>query len=126
MLADIAIHQTVAELVESHARKTPDAAALLAPGRTPLTYGGLWRQMEYVAGELNRAGIARSDRVAVVLKNGPELAASFVSIAAVAVCAPLNPDYRESEFDFYLEDLKARTLVVEQGNDSPARAAARK
>jgi acyl-CoA synthetase (AMP-forming)/AMP-acid ligase II len=125
MHTDFAIHQTVSELVESHARNAPEAAALLAPGRKPLTYGGLWRQMGSVVGELHRAGIGRNDRVAVVLKNGPELAAALVSVAAGAGCAPLNPEYRESEFDFYLADLKARALVVEDGIDSPAREVAR-
>ncbi len=81
--------------------------------------------MECVGGELNEAGIGRSDRVAVVLKNGPELAAAFVTVAASAVCAPLNPASREAEFDFYLADLKAGALIVQKGIDSTAREVAR-
>jgi acyl-CoA synthetase (AMP-forming)/AMP-acid ligase II len=73
---------------------------------------------------LNARGIGRNDRVAIVLPNGPEMATAFVAIACAATTAPLNPAYREEEFEFYLSDLRARALVVEQGSDSPAVSAA--
>ncbi|MEN0076603.1 MAG: AMP-binding protein, partial [Paracraurococcus sp.] len=56
--------------------------------------------------------------------NGPEMAAAFVAIACGATTAPLNPAYKDEEFEFYLTDLKARALVIQQGMDSPARAVA--
>ena len=115
---------TIAQLIRSQAARAADTPALLAPGRQPLSYGSLSNHLEHIVRELNSSGIGRPDRVAVVLANGPELAASFLTISAAATCAPLNPDYRENEFAFYLEDLSARALVVEQGVDSPARAAA--
>ena len=31
---------------------------------------------------------------------------------AAATTAPLNPRYREDEFDFYLSDINARALIV--------------
>ena len=115
---------TIADSIAAHASQGPDKPALLAPGREPLSYQHLLFQIHFVVQELNRFGIGRPDRVAVVLANGPELAASFLSISAAAAFAPLNPDFRESEFAFYLENLSARALVVECGVDSPARAAA--
>jgi acyl-CoA synthetase (AMP-forming)/AMP-acid ligase II len=69
-------------------------------------------------------GIGRNDRVAIVLPNGPEMATAFVAVAAGATTAPLNPAYRREEFDFYLRDLGAAALIVEQGSDSPALDAA--
>ena len=38
--------------------------------------------------------------------------------------APLNPAYREEEFAFYLEDLKARAVILMEGEVGPAAAAA--
>jgi oxalate---CoA ligase len=73
---------------------------------------------------INRAGIGRGDRVAIVLPQGPGLAAAFLAIGAGATAAPLNPAYLESEFAFYLKDLQARALVVLQGMESPVRTAA--
>jgi acyl-CoA synthetase (AMP-forming)/AMP-acid ligase II len=73
---------------------------------------------------LNDLGFGRNDRVAIVLPNGPEMATAFVSIACCATTAPLNPAYKQDEFDFYLADLGAKALVVVEGSDSPAVAAA--
>ena len=100
------------------------AVALSAPNRPDLTYGGLRRQADRTVEGLNVRGIGRGDRVAIVLPNGPEMASAFVSIAAGATTAPLNPAYRQPEFEFYLEDLGAKALVLAEGDDSPARAAA--
>src|SRR6185437_6119376 len=65
-------------------------------------------------------GIGRNDRVAIVLPNGPDMAAAFVAIACGATTAPLNPAYRTEEFDFYLSDLNAKALVIQAGMESPA------
>ncbi len=99
-------------------------AALRAPESQDLTFRDLRTHVEQTVVALNRRGIGRGDRVAIVLPNGPEMASAFVSIAAGATTAPLNPGYRRKEFDFYLDDLNARALVVRDGDDSPAVAAA--
>jgi acyl-CoA synthetase (AMP-forming)/AMP-acid ligase II len=96
------------------------AAALSAPGGVALTYAGLRRLAADTRAALNAHGIGRNDRVAIVLDNGPEMAAGFVAIASGATSAPLNPGYRADEFEFYLTDLNARALVVEAGKASPA------
>src|SRR5580658_8444826 len=88
-------------LLQDRSERTPKKSALLAPGRAPLSYAGLLRQVEAVAKVLDAHDIGAGDRVAVVLPNGPEMAACFLSIAAVAACAPLNPAYRDSEFEQY-------------------------
>ena len=101
-----------------------DAIAISAPDRAPLTYIGLRENVDKTISALNQNGIRRNDRVAIVLPNGPEMAASFVSIASSATTAPLNPAYTQDEFRFYLSDLGAKALVVDKGSDSPAVSAA--
>ncbi|TCD15123.1 acyl--CoA ligase [Oricola cellulosilytica] len=103
-----------------------DLPAIGAPDRAWLSYGTLRRLSEDVGETLRAAGIDAGDRVAIVLPNGPEMATAFVTIAQVAVTAPLNPAYRQEEYEFYLDDLKAKALVVEEGYDGPALTAARK
>ena len=98
--------------------------AFSAPGRPDLTYDGMRRHVETTVTALNERGIGQGDRVAIVLPNGPEMASAFVSIAAGATTAPLNPAYRRPEFEFYLQDLGAKAVVLAEGVDSPARAAA--
>jgi acyl-CoA synthetase (AMP-forming)/AMP-acid ligase II len=103
-----------------------DATAIGAPGRESLTFADLRRHVEDTVAALNARGIGRGDRVAIVLPNGPEMATAFVAVACGATTAPLNPAYREEEFEFYLSDLNAKALLVEQGSDSPAVGAAGK
>jgi acyl-CoA synthetase (AMP-forming)/AMP-acid ligase II/acyl carrier protein len=112
--------KTIYGLVDFHSRRNPDALALLGEGLPPLTYRRLSTQIEALGTRLNQLGIGRSDRVAVVLPNGPEIAVAFLGVAASATCAPLNPAYRADEFDFYLSDLNAKALLVSGGLDSPA------
>jgi acyl-CoA synthetase (AMP-forming)/AMP-acid ligase II len=100
------------------------APALGAPGLPDLDYAGLRSQIIQTIALLNGMGVGRNDRVALVLKNGPEMASAFLGVALGATAAPLNPGYRADEFEFYLSDLKARALIVEQGSDSPARTVA--
>ncbi len=113
---------TLIEQIKGHPAAAP---AIGAPDRVPLSYGGLNDLIAATVTRLNALGIGRNDRVAIVLPNGPEMAAAFVAIAAGATTAPLNPAYRADEFRFYLEDLDAKALVVQAGDDSPAIAVAR-
>src|ERR1700760_2983993 len=103
-----------------------DAAAIAAHETPPLTYEGLRALIERTCSTLNDLGIALGDRVAIVLPNGPEMAAAFLCVACAATSAPLNPAYRQDEVEFYLEELKAKAAIVEAGSDSPALRAADK
>ncbi len=112
---------TVVQLLRRGADQAP---AIGTPGRPWLTHAGLRTLAARTIASLNAMGIGRNDRVAMVVPNGPEMAAAFIAIACGATTAPLNPAYRADEFDFYLSDLNARALVIQQGMESPARAVA--
>ena len=103
-----------------------DAVALAAHETPPLTYAGLRPLIERTTATLNDLGIGLGDRVAIVLPNGPEMAAAFLCVASAATSAPLNPAYKQDEFEFYFEDLRAKALIVEAGSESPALRAAEK
>ncbi len=101
-----------------------DNIALSGLDRPALNYYELRAQVARTVAELNDLGIGRNDRVAIVLPNGPEMATAFISVASGATTAPLNPAYKKDEFDFYLSDLGAKALLVEEGSESPAIEAA--
>jgi oxalate---CoA ligase len=103
-----------------------EAIAIAAHGAPPLTYSALRALIDSAVASLNSLGVGRGDRVAIVLPNGPEMATAFLAVAAGATSAPLNPAYRQDEFEFYLSDLNAKALIVEAGSASPAIAAAEK
>jgi acyl-CoA synthetase (AMP-forming)/AMP-acid ligase II len=115
--------ETVRDLLQPH---SAEAAAILAPERPTLTFGGLRELADATIGKLNGLGIGRGDRVAIVLPNGPEMATSFVTVACAAITAPLNPAYRAEEFEFYLSDLRAKALIVAEGEAGPAVDVARR
>lgn len=116
-------YSTLRELLNVGADGDP---AIGAPERSVLDYAGLRALADTTVARLNELGIGRNDRVAIVLPNSPEMASAFVMIGCGATTAPLNPAYREDEYDFYLDDLNAKALVVEQGSESPALAVAKK
>ena len=94
--------------------------AILAETRPALTYGALRRTIAACGDQLRSLGVEQTDRVAMVLPNGPDMAAAFVAVAANASAAPLNPAYRADEFRFFLEDLDAAALIVDPVSASPA------
>jgi amino acid adenylation domain-containing protein len=126
----IAVHRvaqplSLLHLLREQAERIPDALAILAPERIPLTYGRLYRHIDDAVRTLHAAGVGRHDRVALVLPNGPELAVATLAVMSGAACAPLNPAYGADEFDAHLADLHAKALIVQAGMDSPVRAVAR-
>src|SRR2546426_6473794 len=114
----------IPHLLAERSKHTPDALAILAPGRLPLTYGRLWRHVDDVVQTLRAMGLERQDRVALMLPNGPEMAVAFLAVAASTTCIPLNPASSANELAFYLTELRAQTLMIQAGMDSPARAIA--
>jgi oxalate---CoA ligase len=117
---------TASSLRDLLAGADADAPALSAPGRSALSHGALRSLIETTLERLNELGIGRNDRVAIVLANGPEMASCFLACACGVASAPLNPGYRADEFEFYLSDLNAKALIVEQGSTTPAIAVAEK
>ena len=116
------IHEVVRLRADTH-YNTP---VLFAPKRKPLTWGSLGTQIDEGGKALARLGTSRTDRIAVVLPDGPELAMAFLTISASAIFAPLNSAYRAADFEFYLNDLQPKMLILAAGEDSPARVVARK
>ena len=117
------MNPTLNALLASGAAAAP---AIRAPGRPALSYAGLRDLTAATIARLNAIGMGRNDRGAIVLPNGPEMAAAFIAIGAGATTAPLNPAYRADEFNFYLTDLKAKALVVQKGVATEARDVAAK
>ncbi len=116
---------TIHDLILKIAGKSPDAIVISAPGRKDLTYSQLSKQITYVIKFLNDYGINRGDPVAVVLPNGPDIATTFLTIASGAIFAPLNPNYKTKEFDFFLSDLNAKAVIIQSGMKSQAISVAR-
>jgi len=116
---------SLAEIFARRARAVPDAPAITAPGKTALTYGRLYDQLQSVLQVLRASGLSATSRVAVTLPHGPEMAVSLLGILTSAVCAPLNPSFSQEEFGFFLSDLRADALLADENSGGAAIDAAR-
>ena len=107
------------------ASSQPESVAIASLDGRPLTYAGLAGLMDTVGGGLRRVGIGRNDVVGIVTPNGPLAATSFLSVANAATAAPLNPTYREAEFEFYIDDLAMKAIIVPEGGSEAAETVAK-
>jgi acyl-CoA synthetase (AMP-forming)/AMP-acid ligase II/acyl carrier protein len=117
---------TIYQLLRAWAEETPEAIAIASPGNEPITYSQLVNQVNFIIKSLTEMGIARNDRIAIVMPNSAEMIAVFLGICCTAISAPLNPLYTEQEIYFYLADLPAKALVIQSAANSQAASAARK
>ena len=115
---------TLRGMLEARARQTPDAAAIVAPGRVPLAYRALLAQVDGAVATLARAGLGRRARIGLVAPPGPEMAVALLAVASAAVCVPLNPAFAAPELDAILAETKVDALIAPAG--TPPLAAARR
>jgi acyl-CoA synthetase (AMP-forming)/AMP-acid ligase II len=99
-------------------------AVVLPEQNIRVTYGALRRQVDAVAGALAASGIGPGDRVATALSNGLPAIVTLLAASMTGTSAPLNPGYKEDEFRFYLDDTRARVLLVPPDGAEQARRAA--
>ena len=72
--------QSIGRLLETQADVSSDASVIIAPDREPLSFRQLFLQAHDTVKSLNAHGIGRGDRVAAVLRSGPEAATTFLTI----------------------------------------------
>ncbi len=106
-------------------QQNDDLIFLTSEKNEKLSYGEFKIFNEKISRQLAATDIINSDRAAIVLPNGPLMASSFLSISSYMSVAPLNPSYKQEEFEFYLDDLKPKFLLVEPNSKSLAIIAAK-
>ncbi len=100
--------------------------ALICPDDgTVVPHSELATSVHRVAGLLAGLGVRRGQRVAIVMRSGPEVVELLLAVAALgAAAAPMNPGYTQAEYAFYLSDLDPGLLLIQAGRGADARAAA--
>jgi fatty-acyl-CoA synthase len=97
------------------ARRYPDKV-LCRFYDSPLAYGEAWRQVEALAGFLQRrCGVARGDRVLLVMQNSPQFVLAYYAILrADAMVVPVNPMNLTEELRHYVADSDAKVAFTGQ------------
>jgi acyl-CoA synthetase (AMP-forming)/AMP-acid ligase II/acyl carrier protein len=116
---------TVRKIID-HEGLDLSSTALLSIDGGELNYRKLHEQVSYTVSSLNAIGLKPTDRIAIVLPNGPIMATALLSVASGFACAPLNPALREDELEQQLSDIQAKCVVVQSGEGGAAVAVAAK
>jgi O-succinylbenzoic acid--CoA ligase len=99
--------------LEQRAQTNPDHPALIYAGGA-ISYANLAARAAVVAGQLRRLGVARGDRVALLLGNRPEFAELVHALPRRgAVAVPLNCRLSPTEIAQQLADCSPRLLVYD-------------
>jgi long-chain acyl-CoA synthetase len=101
----------LSDLVREAAARTPDKAALVFRSDA-LTWAELDRSVDAAAAALQSLGLAKGDRVAILLGNVPAFAtAYFGALRAGLVALPVNTGYTAREVGHVVGDAGARVAI---------------
>ncbi len=103
---------TVPELLTETAARAPESSALVFFGKIT-TYRQLLEQVQRLSRAFKDLGLKPGDRLAVLLPNCPQLAATYHAVLALGgVAVLLNPLLSPKEIAYQLNDSGTRMLVV--------------
>ena len=106
---------TVPAQVGYWARQRPGATAVTAAGQRR-GYADVVGLAAAVAGRLAAAGVSAEDRVAMLLRRGPDVPAALLGTAwAGCACVPLDPGHPPERLERQLADARARVIITDRG-----------
>ena len=119
--------------LQSAIKGDPASTAVIIPSKpNPLivTYSSLASQTTVFQRKLAELGITTGSPVSIALVNSWEFIVSFLAASwQRGIAAPLNPAYKQDEFEFYIDDVKSDIVLVPRGAwaaDAPSVRAAKK
>jgi len=103
----------VEPLVDSHLRQgRADKPAILC-GDEVVTYRQLYECINRAGNLLRGLGVRMEERVAILLPDSPECVCAFLgAIKLGAVAVPLNTNLLSEDYEYLLNDCRARVLIV--------------
>lgn len=118
--------KNVFSLLKYQSEKFPDAVAIQALNGAAISYAELAHRVESMVLGLRGHGVAAGSRVAIVLPNGLDMALALLGVSSAAIAIPLNPVYKEPEYEAYFSETEADFLLALEGGYHPAKAVAEK
>jgi oxalate---CoA ligase len=107
-----------AATLSSSINQDSSQTAIIIPSSPALTisYKQLDTDIHKFQTQLAELGIGHGDAVSIALPNSYEFIVSFLATSRQrAIAAPLNPAYKQDEFEFYIDDLSSSLLLVPRG-----------
>ncbi len=122
--------KTIADTVRYWASQTPEQTAIVSSEGETFSYAKLSRSIDSVVSLLAKNTIERTTEgprlplVAMVFPSNSQVAIAFLGVSSCAIAAPLNPDFTETDFEFYLSDLNPQAVLIHPELAPPARQVA--
>jgi len=108
---EIPIHQ----VLEDTAKRIPDGPAFLYPKK--LNFNQFKEQVDIFATALKNLGVKKGDRIALYAPNSVQWEISFFGLEkAGGILVPLNPQFKENEVEYEINDSGAELIIVSQEN----------
>ncbi|KAK3680617.1 hypothetical protein B0T22DRAFT_387912 [Podospora appendiculata] len=97
----------------------PSAVAVIIPSKPTaltVTYADLVAEIGLFQQKLAAIGITKGSAVSIATVNSYEFIVSFLAAAwQRGIAAPLNPAYKQDEFEFYIDDVRSAVVLVPHG-----------
>ena len=104
---------TMPALLKRSAEKFPDNPVSAFVGETPITYRGFYQRVLAVVSLLEKEGIKKGDKVALLSANMPNWGVAYFAISYMgAVVVPLLPDFSANEIKNILEHSESKAILV--------------
>ena len=105
--------------------ETQSTAEAFVSGGTRVSYGEVWTAARRVAAGLASRGVARGDRVALLMRNSPEYAAAYYGALALGgVVVPLNQEAKARDLAVWVRHAAAALVVADEIHPEAAALAA--
>lgn len=99
--------------VDRHVTEGRGSNVAIECGERQVDYQGLQELVNRVCNSLRALGVRIEERVAILLPDSPEfLSVFFGAIKLGAVAVPLNTYLQSSDYEYFLNDARARVLFV--------------
>ncbi|MEE9914132.1 MAG: AMP-binding protein [Deltaproteobacteria bacterium] len=99
-------------MLQETTERYPENPAVIHEGR-PISYRDLNRFVEALAGHLQKLGVGKGDKVALMLPNSPEFVISyFAALRLGAVAVTLNVMSTSYELQHLIENCEAKVLIT--------------
>ena len=124
-MSEPVVERTIGSVIQAHAARQPDAAAIVGSHFAPVSYRELQGQIDDVRAKLRAAGFDQNARIAVAIANPAQAALAIVAISCSATAVPIDPKLTIPEVSRCLQILRPDAILVLRDTASATRSVAK-
>lgn len=112
-------NSTFRSVILESASRYADKHALSFVGEEGYTYSGVFKRIEAMAAFLEKLGISKDDKVALIGPNSPDWVISYLAVVYLGgTIVPILHDFSPEEVQSILEHSEAKAIITDKKTDS--------